>query len=322
VRNFPQVDHQRCSSCRDSEPTRASRFGLFFAPEPKSLRSEEGGCDALLIRMLAARELSIPTRHVRLRPIALPVEHGGWSLLLEPILLGLLLAPSIAGLCLSLGALSAFLLRHPLKLALRDLRHRRLTTRTRFIHCFAFVYATSAILFFTVMVKLGGSKSVTPLLIATPMVFLQLSFDFSGRSRALIAELAGSIAAGSLATSLAVNAGWSLKNGSILWILVIARSVPTILYLRTRVYMLHGKSVSATPAIFAHVIATIVVLSMIRMGVAPVLALIAMLILLVRALIGLSNLDRNPTAKKLGMREMMFGAITVLTVAFGFLLKV
>ena|SRR5438045_2599608 len=34
---------------------------------------------------------------VRIRLVALPVEHGGWGLTLEPIALGLLLAPSEIG---------------------------------------------------------------------------------------------------------------------------------------------------------------------------------------------------------------------------------
>jgi hypothetical protein len=54
---------------------------------------------------------------VRLRPIALPTEHGGWSLLAAPILLGLRLAPSAADAWLSLAALGAFLTRQPLELA-------------------------------------------------------------------------------------------------------------------------------------------------------------------------------------------------------------
>ena len=56
------------------------------------------------------------------RPVALPAEHGGWGFLAEPVVLGLVLAPSAAGLCLALAALAAFLARHPLRLALIDRR--------------------------------------------------------------------------------------------------------------------------------------------------------------------------------------------------------
>src|SRR5947209_5867668 len=55
---------------------------------------------------------------VRLRPVALPVEHGGWGFSLEPVALGLLVAPSLLGLFLSVTTLAAFLARHPLKIAM------------------------------------------------------------------------------------------------------------------------------------------------------------------------------------------------------------
>ncbi len=61
--------------------------------------------------MITASQINGETRRICIRPIALPVEHGGWGLLFEPIVLGLLLAPSPAGLFISLGATGAFLAR-------------------------------------------------------------------------------------------------------------------------------------------------------------------------------------------------------------------
>ena len=43
-----------------------------------------------------------------LRAVAVPSEHGGWGLTAEPVLLGLIVAPSAAGACL--GAAACFLL--------------------------------------------------------------------------------------------------------------------------------------------------------------------------------------------------------------------
>lgn len=57
----------------------------------------------------------------------------------------------------------------------------------------------------------------------------------------------------------------------------------------------------------------------VRSEVAPRLSLLAMLILFHRAVAGPSGLDTSITAKKLGLRELAFGAITVLSVATGFL---
>ena len=55
----------------------------------------------------------------------IPSEHGGWGLTLEPALLGLLVAPSIAGGALAIAAFLAFLVRTPLKVLLVDRRRHR-----------------------------------------------------------------------------------------------------------------------------------------------------------------------------------------------------
>ena len=61
------------------------------------------------------------------RPVVIPAEHGGWGFMLEPVLLGLLVAPSPAAGLFALATIAAFLLRHPLKLTLAD-RRRGLRT--------------------------------------------------------------------------------------------------------------------------------------------------------------------------------------------------
>src|SRR5687768_12096120 len=61
-----------------------------------------------------------PISPVPLRAIALPTEQGGWGLLAEPLLLGVLVAPSVAGGAVALAATGAFLFRHPARLAFSD----------------------------------------------------------------------------------------------------------------------------------------------------------------------------------------------------------
>src|ERR1017187_7904907 len=50
--------------------------------------------------------------------LTLPKEHGSWSLALEPVAFGLLVASSAAGAALALAAVSGFFLRRPMKLFL------------------------------------------------------------------------------------------------------------------------------------------------------------------------------------------------------------
>jgi hypothetical protein len=65
------------------------------------------------------------------RNVVLPAEHGGWGLSAEPVLLGLVPAPSLAGVCLGLATLTGFLSRHPLRLVLMDRRKDARYPRTK-----------------------------------------------------------------------------------------------------------------------------------------------------------------------------------------------
>jgi len=64
------------------------------------------------------------------RAVAVPAEHGGWGLTLEPVLLGMIVAPSGAGVALGCAALVAFVCRTPFKVAAVDRRRGRQLHRT------------------------------------------------------------------------------------------------------------------------------------------------------------------------------------------------
>lgn len=257
------------------------------------------------------------TRGIRIRPIALPVEHGGWGLLSESIGLGIVLAPSRAGLFLCLGALGAFLARHPLMLAVGDRRRGRRTPRTALAERFAILYGVIATLSLVIAIKTAGGGLLLPLLFAAPFTIVQLFRDAQGRSRTLVAEMAGSISIGAIAPAIALASGWPPPAAFGLWFILVARTVPTILYLRARLRLLHRKSTWPPGVILAHLLATLVVIGLAGAGVLPLLAIAASVILLLRAVIGFSESGKPVTARKLGLRELGFGAMTVFAVILG-----
>ena len=260
------------------------------------------------------------TNPVRLRPIALPVEHGGWSLLLEPIALGLLLAPSPTGALISVAAIGLFLARHPYKLAVRDWRTGRRGRRALIAERFAVLYLLVGLLAASLAVKTGGFTFLLPLIFAVPVAIVQLAFDSLGRSRSLIAELAGAAATGSLASAIALSGGWPRATAFALWVIMAARSIPTILYLRTRLRLMRGKSSSRWWPLVAHVAALMATASLCVFELAPWLAGGAMLVLLIRSVLGLSRSKNQTTPQRLGVGELIFGALTVTLSVFGYAL--
>ena len=66
-----------------------------------------------------------------LKSVAMPAQHGGWSFALEPVLVGLLVAPTAGGLLLGVAAFMVFLLDQPLRVAVKDRRKGKYYARTR-----------------------------------------------------------------------------------------------------------------------------------------------------------------------------------------------
>lgn len=258
---------------------------------------------------------------VRLRTIALPTEHGGWGITLEPVLLGLLVAPSAAGAGLACATVCAFLARHPVKIVAGDRRRGRRFARTPYAERFALAYACGAAAGLAVALAYAGGAAtgyafLLPLVASAPLAAAQLWHDAAGRSRGLLPELAGSVAMGSVAASLALagGAGWPLALG--LWALLAARFVPAILYVRARLAELHGKPAPRWPSLLAHALAHASVVALAVYEFLPWLAVAATAVLFARAAYGFAR-RRPSTAKRVGFAEIAFGALTVAAAAVG-----
>jgi hypothetical protein len=268
------------------------------------------------MELIESNRIEVISR-VRLRPVALPAEHGGWGLLAEPVALGLLVASSVGGIFIALAALGAFLTRHPLKLALNDWRRGRKSQRTILARRFALLYLSLAVVSFAAALATAPAAFLGPLIIATPAVVIQLLYDSTGRSRALLPELAGAGGIASVVAVIGLAGGLTASVAFALWALMTARAIPTILYLRARLSYLRGKHTSLVPPIAAHVVAVIAALLLFRAGLGSFLVLIALGLLLVRAVSGLFSQKKDVRAKTLGLRELIFGAGFVLATFAG-----
>jgi hypothetical protein len=266
---------------------------------------------------------AIPFQGVRLRTVALPTEHGGWSFCLEPILLGLLLSPSAGGAAIGGASLALFLARHPFKLAAFDRKRGKSYPRTVASLWFAAIYATVALLSLAVAWKLGGTTVFLPLAIALPLAAVQFLHDIRNESRALPAEMAGGAAAGAIAASIVIAGGWNTSAALALWALLVARTVPTVLYVRARVRVERGMTiVSPLVSNALHVAAVAAGVWLAWSGRTPWLAVAALVVLMVRAAAGLSPLRRPARAATIGIAEVIFGITAMLLIAGGYLASI
>ena len=262
---------------------------------------------------------SSQTGNVRWRSIALPTEHGGWGFISEPILLGLLLAPSWGGLALSFAAFAIFLLRQPLRIYLKDVRKRHRAPRTIAAHQFVLIYGTIALAAsISMFVLLSGLDALLPLLLALPFVLIQLAADVQNRSRTLLAELAGAIAPGAITSTIVLMQQWSFALAFGLWLALAVKAISAVLYVRARLRLERGKPAAIRLAFAAHIGGLIALTAAAASGFLVWAAPVAMGVLLIRAALGLSPLRKPRPPKTIGMQEVSYGLLFIALIWLGY----
>ena len=257
---------------------------------------------------------------VNLKAVALPIEHGGWGMLGEPLLLGLIVAPSSAGLGVAVAALGAFLARHPSKLAVADWRRKTRHPRTAAAERFICLYAMVAQAGLGLAAARGAPGWWLPLAIAFPLALVQFAYDARHQGRQLVPELLGGVALGSVATAEMRAASLPLAPAVIAWALLAAKAVATVLYVRARLRYDRGLKPDRSGAVAAHGAALALAVALAAAGRAPWLAAAAFTLLLARAFHGLSPFHRQMRPQLVGLQEMAFGFSFVLIVALGYAL--
>lgn len=236
---------------------------------------------------------------VALRPLAIPNEHGGWGFLLEPAVLAIALVPSRAGVALAMALVAAFFLRHPLRLASRDVMLRKRYPRTVACAKLAAIYGAIAAGFFALAIAWSSAATMVPLVAVVPFLAAQFVFDVRNDGRALTAELCGAVAAagGGAACALAGQGGATLAI--VVATLSLARSIPSVLYVRSLL-----RHAPFAPAIAAHVLAIAIVgvIADVRLTIVP-LALLARCI---------AARFRLVTARRVGLEEVGWGIVATI----------
>lgn len=263
------------------------------------------------------------TASPRLKTIVLPPEHGAWGFLLEPLFLGLLVAPSAAGAWLALGVIGLFMARHPAKIALVDWQRGRRYTRTRLAERIAGIFGLVGVLGFALAALISGEVAfLLPFVLGVPLGAVVLAGYAQNRARDLLPELAGATALALAVFSLALAGGESMGVGAALTIIMIARNVASILYVRARLRLDKDRPYSPIPSTAAHIAGSLAAVVLAVLNLAPWLAVAALAILLARAVFGLSPYRQRVRVQTIGFLEIGYGLLTVLLTALGYALGV
>jgi hypothetical protein len=242
--------------------------------------------------------------------------------LFEPLIAGLLIAPTLGGAFLSIFIVGAFLCRQPLKFVVGDLKSGKRLPRTAVAVKWLMYFAGVAAVGFAGSVLFAEPRSFIPLIISAPIAIYLIIQDASRKSREMVPEI---LAAGVLATSissLALAAGLDYLLAAALWMTMTARLVPSVIYVRNRLRLEKGKEYSTIWPLITHCIALAAIVALLFAGLGSLLVVLMAVFLLVRSITGLSTMRRKLTAKQLGVREVIYGSVYALCVVVGYYLQV
>ncbi len=252
---------------------------------------------------------------LRWRSVAVPTEHGGWGLTLEPVLLGLLVAPSPAGVALGVAAFVAFVVRTPLKLAVVDVRRDRWLARSALAAKIACGELTVIVAMAAFAVWAAGWSWLVPVAIAFPMVAIEAWFDARSRSRRLVPELCGAVGIGAVVAAIVVAGGESNQLAAALWLVLAARSIGAIPFVRVQIMRLRRGAGPTGPSDVAQLAAVAVGTVAVAVDHRVAAGLIGLVVLV--ALQAVWARRPPPVAKVLGMTQMGLGIGLVLVTAAG-----
>ena len=213
--------------------------------------------------------------------------------------------------------IGAFLVRQPLKILVIDRMGMKVNERARTASYFVLGFGA---IFAIGLAGTGITAGWTPLIpfaIVLPLAAIQMYFDFTRNSRNVLPELGGAITISASAAAIALAGGWSWPLALGLWAIFIARLILSILYVRERLLLEKGKPFDRFVPTAAHLAAVAGVAVLAWFGLSPLLVIAAMIILLARAVEGLSKNRYKMKAMKIGVFEVIYGTLTVLAVIIG-----
>ena len=254
---------------------------------------------------------------IPVKSIALPIEHGSWGFVFEPIVAGLLLAPSLAALFITILVAGGFLTRQPLKFALADWQQGRRLPRTKIARRFVLIFGGIAAFGFIGSVFTAPAISFIPLVVVAPAVVYLILQDAARQTRNFLPEILAAITLASSLPAMALAGGWSLPGSLAFWAIMLTRLIPSIVYVRNRLKLEKGKEFSRLSPAVSHILALIAIGALAYNGLSPFLLIPVTLFLLGRAVTGMSRFRRVTSAKVIGIYEVVYGSVTVLALVLG-----
>ncbi|MFW6068204.1 MAG: YwiC-like family protein [Chloroflexota bacterium] len=250
-----------------------------------------------------------PTRRWFRKAYLLPAEHGSWSWLLVPYLVGVAVAPqwSFASLLVLIGGLSVFLIRQPATAWLRIKQGRGRRSDEPVTLAWSALFLGLATVSFIVLLMMQRLVLVwlLPPVSALLMVYVAVARINRARVRSMWMEIAGAAGLAVMApAAYAAGSGRLDTSAWLLWFLMAMQNILGVFYVRLRIADRHSRPESRMPVLLSHALGLLLVALALAVTSAPLPALLPFAFFLGRACWLAANRRPVENIKRFGFMEV------------------
>lgn len=259
------------------------------------------------------------------KQLVIPAEHGSWSWLLVPYLVGILVAGSwnLATLLVLIGGLAGFLLRQPATAWMRIRAGRGRRADEPLARWWSVALAAIALLCLAGLLLLGRGMLLWLILpmMAIFAFYLLASRQRRAGTRTLWMEIAGAAGLAAMAPSAYIAAAGQLDGTAwVLWGLMASQNALGVLYVRVRIADSHDREVDRSSILWSHTAILALLIVAAFSGLIPWLATVPFLGFLLRAAWTAIRPRPIGNIKRFGFSEVGVELVGGLLIAAGFLL--
>jgi len=254
-----------------------------------------------------------------IRQAALPNEHGSWGFVLEPLILSLIVAYSLPGLLLAFCTFFMFLSHQPIKQLFKKKKnnpYKKISIQ------FLIIYSTAIIILFAVILSMVDINTLIPFVLSLIIMLNYLIILYKQKNRELIFELSAPFSISLVALSILLFNNWHIDFVLAFWIILLARSVPTTFYVRSKLLLIKKLSAKNFLPILLGLLFSIILLITAALDYNPYLAAVASFILLIRAYYGLYVSKNKVKIRAFGIWEFIYGGLFIVITAVGYILNI
>lgn len=252
---------------------------------------------------------------LHIKKVAFPPEHGSWGFVLEPLVLSLLVAYSFTGLLLAVSSFLIFLNHQPVRVLLNKKIKKQLFFPALL---FFMTYSIFIVITLVYVVKNSQIENLLPFGLALLLMLIFFVMELKQKGRELLAEFIAPISITFIGMSIVLLGGWAFYLTTAFAVVLLARSIPTVLYIHIKVQAVKKKEFSKQVFYISEIIFLSLVAILAFSKLIPMLSIVGVILLIGRAVYGLSKKGLLENIRILGIKEFIFGILYVVIVYIGY----